>query len=115
MLYLSKLVLLSGNNNATHNQWHEGETPDNAVFHYGRSWGLWFYMDYSEYVLSATSSHYPELGECEKCPYVNKCDCGEKCIVHKSEIKVRDRKDYYKQNRAKILEQVKTIKQLKRL
>ena len=72
-------------------------------------------MDYSEYVLSATSSHSPELGECEKCPYVNKCDCGEKCIVHKSEIKVRDRKDYYKQNRAKILEQVKTIKQLKRL
>lgn len=49
-------------------------------------------MDYSQYALSANSNYLPTLGECNKCPFVNKCHDGEKCLEPK---KHRDRTAYY--------------------
>lgn len=57
--------------------------------------------------LSKDSDYVPKIGECEKCPYVNKCNSGEKCF---STTKHRDRTGYYKQNRERILAQVKEAK-----
>ena len=57
--------------------------------------------------LSKCSEHVPTIKECEKCPFVNKCDSGEKCI---STTKHRDRTEYYKQNRKRILAQAKEAK-----
>lgn len=53
-------------------------------------------MDYSNYTISSESVHLPQLGECEKCPFVNKCLSGEKCLVKKQPNKHRDRQAYYR-------------------
>ena len=70
-------------------------------------------MDYSKYVLSSESEKIPEIGECDRCPFVNKCNSGEKCLVLKSAIKYRDKRAYYQKNREKILEYQKLLKALK--
>lgn len=49
-------------------------------------------MDYSKYTLSVDSGYLPEIGECNTCPFVNKCHDGEKCLEPK---KHRDRSAYY--------------------
>lgn len=54
----------------------------------------------SHYRLSANSHHLPEIAECEKCPYVNKCKSGEKCVIDASTH--RDRTAYYQKNKEKI-------------
>ena len=33
-------------------------------------------------VLSKYSMHVPRKGECQKCKFVNQCQCGELCKVH---------------------------------
>lgn len=57
--------------------------------------------------LSKDSKHLPSIKECETCPFVNKCDSGEKCVV---KPKHRDRTAYYKQNRERILARAKGVK-----
>lgn len=52
-------------------------------------------MDYSQYTLSVGSSYLPEIGECNTCPFVNKCHDGEKCLISKDSSKFRDRSAYY--------------------
>lgn len=54
--------------------------------------------DYNNYYLSSTSSHIPQPGECEQCPFVNKCKSGERCIQKKTESYER-RIEYYKRYR----------------
>ena len=61
--------------------------------------GQKFIMDYENYTLSIESCHLPALGECEKCPFLNKCNSGEKCLIPKSRHKHRDRREYYLQKK----------------
>lgn len=56
-------------------------------------------MDYSKYTISVESVYLPALGECEKCPFVSKCHSGEKCLVEKTKLKHRDRREYYLQKK----------------
>ena len=35
-------------------------------------------------VLSVASFYVPEIGECEKCKYIDLCNDGEMCIVEKN-------------------------------
>lgn len=53
-------------------------------------------------VLTSSSVYIPEVGECEKCKYVNKCKGGELCIMDydtwvAKRGKARARKDERKQ------------------
>ena len=36
-------------------------------------------------VLSSTSAYLPDIGECEKCQYVNLCEDGTLCIMEKKD------------------------------
>ena len=56
-------------------------------------------MNYDDYFLSVDSCYLPELGECEKCPFMKKCNGGEKCLMPKSQHKHRDRRAYYQQKK----------------
>jgi hypothetical protein len=72
-------------------------------------------MDYSQYVLSSSSERIPEIGECDKCPFVNKCDSGEKCLVMRGKVRYRNHKEYYRKNRERILAYQQLAKALKKV
>ena len=40
-------------------------------------------MNYADYFLSVDSCYLPAIGECEKCPFMKKCNGGEKCLMPK--------------------------------
>lgn len=42
-------------------------------------------INYSEYYLSGSSVHIPEVVECFRCPFINRCGSGRLCIVKKTE------------------------------
>lgn len=58
-----------------------------------------FSMNYDDYTLSVDSCYLPAMGECEKCPFMKKCNGGEKCLMPKSQYKHRDRRAYYQQKK----------------
>ena len=60
--------------------------------------------------LSKSSTYVPAPGECEKCPYKNKCNSGESCLDYSGSIERRN--SYLKQYRRTALAQKSNEKSL---
>lgn len=60
--------------------------------------------------LTKSSTYVPAPGECEKCPYKNKCNGGEACFDYDGSVGRRN--EYLKKYRRTVLEQKSNEKSL---